>query len=84
MGRVDYKKDIWYGSTQLDDKLSKICNISGEVKNFIQNIMETIRVELTAGGKKFSRGENLVRDLPGKCNITIIICNNDDAVKSHI
>ena len=40
--------------------------------------MEKWRVELTAG-KKLSRGEKLERDLPGRCTITITICNSDDA-----
>ena len=32
--------------------------------------------------QKISRGENLNRDLPWKCTITI--CNSDDTSESHI
>ena len=33
--------------------------------------------------KKLSWGENPEWDLPGRCTITITICNNGDATESH-
>ena len=33
--------------------------------------------------KKFSWGKNPESYIPGRCVITIIICNNDDATQLH-
>ena len=51
-------------------------------KNFIKNTMENCWVELTVGWKKLSWGENPESDFPGRCAITIILYNNDDAHQS--
>ena len=42
---------------------------------------ENWKVELTAVGG--SCGENPERYIPGRCAITITICNIDDATQSH-
>ena len=34
--------------------------------------------------KKFNWGEISERDFPGRCGITITICNSDDATLSHL
>ena len=55
----------------------KMYKTSDELMQFIENTMEIWNVELTAWGKKTDR------DLPGRCSITITICNGDDATQSH-
>ena len=45
--------------------------------------METKRVELTPGGKKLSRSKDPERHIPGRCTITITICNSDDGTQLH-
>ena len=45
--------------------------------NIIENTMENCRIEMTEGGKSLA-GENPERELPGRYNITITMCNNDD------
>ena len=62
----------------------KIYKMYGEVIKFIENPMKNWRVELTAGGKNLSWGENSVSDLPGWCDITITICISNDAIQLHI
>ena len=57
---------------------------SDEVIKLIEETMKNKRVELTAGVKiKLSWGKNPKSDLPGRCAITITICDGDDATKSH-
>ena len=41
--------------------------------------MKNCRVELTARGGNFSRGENPVKLLQGICDFAIYICNSSDA-----
>ena len=55
--------------------------ISDEVIKFIENTMENWKVELKAGGKKFSWGENFKRYLQERCAITITIYNSNDATE---
>ena len=56
---------------------------SDEIIKSIEKIMKIWRLQRSAGGKKLSRGENPERDLPGRCAITITICNSDDTTESH-
>ena len=60
-----------------------MCKISDEVINFIEKTMKTWRGELTAEREKLNRSEDPERYIPGRCTITINICNSDDAIQPH-
>ena len=68
-------------------KLRFILSVRSDFHRLSQNIQDIRRShESGAGSKKknLSRGENQERNLPGRCAITITICNSDDATESHI
>ena len=52
--------------------------VPDEVIEFTEETMKTWRVELTAGRKMLSRGKDPERHIPGRCTITITICNSND------
>ena len=56
--------------------------ISDKVIKISEKTMKNWRAELTAWGKKVRWGEN-PGDIPGRCVITITICDSDDATESH-
>ena len=48
----------------------------------MENAMKKMESEIDSRRKMLSRCENPDRDFPGKCAITITICNSDDASES--
>ena len=80
---IDYKKayDMVPKSWIID--CLQVYKISGEVIKFIENTMTNRSIEQTAKGKKLNWDENPERNMPGRCAITITICNSDDATQSH-
>ena len=50
--------------------------IVGDVIKFIENMIQKQE-------EKFNWGENPESYLPGRCVITITICNCDDPIQSH-
>ena len=80
MAWIDNKMvyDMVIQSWTIDDvamyKISKVIK-------FITKVMENGESGINRCRKHFSWGENPERDLPSRCTITIIICN--DTTKSH-
>ena len=56
--------------------------ISDELIKFIEKTMGSWRVELTTGGRSLTEAK-IQRYIPGRCTITIIICNSDDTTQLH-
>ena len=79
---IDRKqKKISCSPAKLDNRLSKMYKISGQVIKFIENTMQNCRFELTTGEKFW--GENPERNLPERCAFTITVCDSDDATQSN-
>ena len=73
MAWIDNKKalDIFLQSCIID--CLKMYKVSGKVIKFIEETMKNLKVELN-----ISCGVNPETNLPGRCAITITICNIDD------
>ena len=61
----------------------KMCKITNEIINFIENTMGNMVSGTDSRKKKFNWGENPERDLPGRSTLTISICKNDGVNESH-
>ena len=58
--------------------------ISDESINFIEKTVATLREEVTIGGRILAEAKIQGRHIPGRCTITITICNSDDATQPHV
>ena len=55
----------------------RMYKIPDQVVQFIEKTMETLR------RKELSRSKNPKRHIPGRCTITITICDSHDATQPH-
>ena len=91
----DLKSSIWYSHkilpmikminpAKLDKRRSQnVPDIRGSFKVYREN-HEKLESQTHSWSKKISWGENPERNLPGRCVMTIMICNSDDVSQSHI
>ena len=77
------QKDIWYGPAKLDDRLSENVQDIQQSHKAYQGNHERLGSGTDSKKKKLSWGENPEKYLPGRCAITIIICNSNDATELH-
>ena len=56
--------------------------LSDEVMKFIEESMKNWRVELAAGWKNLA-DDKIQRYIPGRCTITITICDSDETTWLH-
>ena len=80
MAWIDYKKVYDIVSWVID--CLKLYKISSEVKVYREN-HEKLESGIDCKMKNLNWGENSERYLPGRCTITITICDSDDATESH-
>ena len=83
MAWIDYKKALDMTLKAEYYTCLKMYQIPKEVIQFIEKTMETLRVELTSGGKKLSRVKDPETYITGRCTIAVIVCNRGDATQSH-
>ena len=72
-----------YGHTILDSRLSK--NVPGiwQSHKIYQRNHDKQESGIDSRRKNFSRGENPVKHLPGRCTFPITICNGNDATQLY-
>ena len=82
--RVDWQqKSIWYGLVKPGNRLSRnIQDIWRSHKVYRENHGK-LEKGIDHRRKKFIRSKIPERYLPGRCAITITICNIDEATQSH-
>ena len=82
---VDWlQKSIWYGLTKLDNRLSQNVHYIWLSHKVYPEYQGKLEQETDSRTENLSWGENPERDLPGRCTITITICNSKDASEPHI
>ena len=74
---------LWYGPAKLDNRLSQNVLDTRRSYKVYRKYHGKLESQNDSKRKKLNRGENLERDLPGRCALTITICNWDDATQSH-
>ena len=77
------QKDMRYGPTKLDNRLSKNIQDIWRSNKVHQVKNEKLETWTNSRRKKLSWGENPERNPPGRCAITITICDSDDATELH-
>ena len=77
------EKSIWYSLANLDNRLSQNVQDTRRRNKVYWEYDEKLVSGIDSRREKLSWGENLERDLPGRCTIAIKICNSDDATESH-
>ena len=77
------QKGIWYGPAKLDNKLPQnVQDIRSSHKLYRENY-ENLKSGIDSRRAKLSWSEDPERYIPGRCNITITICNSDDTSQPH-
>ena len=73
---IDYKKAYYIVPPNWIVHCLKMYKIPDEVIKFMENGIDSKR-------KKLSRSKDPKRHIPGRCTVTITLCNSDDATPSH-
>ena len=77
------RKGIWNGPAKQDNKLPQnVQDISRSHKLYRENY-EKLESGIDIRREKLSWSKDLGRYIPGRCPITIAICNSDDTTKPY-
>ena len=83
MALTDYKKSIWYSTSKLDNKLPQnVQDIRWSHEHYREN-HENLESRIDSKREKLGWSEDPKGYIPGRCTITITICNSDDATQPH-